>query len=260
MGLIPNAQVMGTWHAAYAWSAEPAGPGLTVRYFRRIFSLDVPPKTFIVYITADSRYRLWVNGQHVGRGPLKGTLAHYHYEAYDIHPCLKAGKNVIAVEVRWFGCDAPVSEVHSGRPAFLLQGPEQPGIDTPDGWRVYVDRAVTPDTTPYISNASKFLGHMERVDAQKLPLHWTSVEFDETAWEPAVDVGPADMPGTWGELHPIQSLYARDIPALVETEKFFERIIRYNGKLTAEKNAPVTELHWELAPGEEVNLCWTPAR
>ncbi len=254
MTLILNKQIKGRWRAVYAWSAVRGGPGLTVRYFRRRFFLNALPETFLVYITADSRYRLWVNGQGVGRGPLKGTLDHYHYEAHDLRPYLNAGVNIIAVEVRWFGCDTPVSEVHSGRPAFLFQGPEQAYIDTPHGWRVYVDDAVTADTTAYISNALKFLGHFERVDARKLPLHWTSSAYDDKGWLPTVAMGPADVAGSWGEIHPIQSLYARDVPALMESDRRFARIIRHTGKLTNSNAAPVAALRWVLPPGEEGEL------
>ena len=250
MTLIPNAQIIGRWRAAYAWSAEWGNSGLTVRYFRRRFTLDILPESFIVYITADSRYKLWINGECVGRGPLKGTLEHYHYEAYDLHAYLQAGLNVIAVEVRWFGVDTPVSEVHSHRPAFLLQGPDGAEIDTPGGWLVYVDQAVTPDTTHYISNALKFLGHMERVDARLLPHHWTSPGFDDAQWLPTVGAGPADVAGSWGELHPIQSLFPRDVPALEESKQNFTRIVRYTGNLISPESTPVNAPHWELSPGE----------
>ncbi|MDF1515553.1 MAG: alpha-L-rhamnosidase N-terminal domain-containing protein, partial [Anaerolineae bacterium] len=252
--MLINYRIPGQWQARYAWSAGHTNDGLTVRYFRRTFTLDQKPDSFIVYVTADSRYKLWINGLPVGRGPLKGTLAHYHYEAFDINNQLKAGLNVIAAEVRWFGHDAPVSEVHSARPAFLLQGPSGMDIDTPRGWRVFTDDAVSADKTPYISNAHKFLGHMEYVDARLYPAGWMTVSYADDHWDLAVDAGPADVPDNWGEMHPVQSLYPRDIPQLIELIRRFTHITRYTGSLHQQETDSGLQVKWELAPGEAGEL------
>lgn len=254
MVLIPHAQVDGQWRAQYAWSDTPGGNGLTVRYFRRNFYIDTVPEVFLIYISADSRYKLWVNGCFVGRGPLKGTLDHYHYEVYNLHTYLHVGKNVIAVEVRWFGQDTPVSEVHSHIPSLLVQGPESADVDTPLGWRVAIDAAVTADSTPYISNALKFLGHMECVDARKLPHAWVNRDYDDATWLPAVSVGIVDIPGTWGEMHPVKSLYPRNTQALLEIDKRFTTIIRYKGSLEEQVPSSNQPLRWSLPAGEEGEL------
>src|SRR5690606_16058676 len=99
--------------------------------------------------TADSRYRLFVNGAHVGRGPLKGTLSRYNVETYDIAPLLRAGRNALAAEARWFGDNAPTNEEHSQQPGFMLHAPGMPELDTPGAWKVRADPSVTPDTTSY---------------------------------------------------------------------------------------------------------------
>ena len=224
MSLIADYKV-DKWRASWAWSALRGGPGLTVRRFRRTFDLAKAPKSLRVSVSADGRYRLWVNGQAVGRGPLKGTLDNYQYETYDVAPHLRTGRNVIAAEVHWFGDNAPTSEVHSGRPGLLLQGPEGAGLDTPGQWRVEVDRAVQPDTTPRIGNALNFLGFFERVDARALPAGWLEAGFDDAAWGPAVSSGPADVHRTWGEF-PSQVLCPRELPMLIEEPRRFARTIR----------------------------------
>jgi alpha-L-rhamnosidase len=226
MTVVLDHPVEGRWRASYAWSAERGGPGLAVRRFRKRFTLSSVPQQFVVHVSADSRYRLWVNGERVGRGPLKGTLQRYYYETYDLAPYLRAGSNVIAAEVRWFGDHTPTSEVHSRRPGFLFQGPEGAALDTPGTWRVLVDRAIEPDTTPYISNAHHFLGHWERVDGAAYPRGWTAIDYDDAGWEPAVDTGPADFPGFWGETHPLQTLSPRDVPLLIEEPRRFVRTLQ----------------------------------
>lgn len=223
MGLVLDRPLTERWRASFAWSTEQGGPGLTVRRFRRRVELFGPPEQAIVHVSADSRYKLWVNGQLVGRGPLKGTLEHYHYGTYDLAPYLQEGDNVIAAEVRWFGDHTPTSEVHSPRPGFLFQGPALAEWDTPGGWVVQVDRSTTPDTRPYIANAHHFLGHWEQVDAREVPRGWTGLDCDDSLWEKASEAGPADVSGLWGESHRYQTFQPRDLPALVEEPRRFVR-------------------------------------
>src|SRR5277367_4140144 len=59
----------GFWKAK--WIAHPSAPGndFGVFHFRKIFSLDENPSSFIINISADNRYRLFVNGVSVCTGP-----------------------------------------------------------------------------------------------------------------------------------------------------------------------------------------------
>jgi len=225
MPAVYNIDMTGKWRAAWCWSAERGGPGLTVRRFRRSFALDEMPDEFIVHVSADSRYRLFVNGRRAGRGPLKGELEHYHYESYDIASLLHEGKNVLAAEVFWFGLNAPNSEVHSGFSGFLLQGPEGADVDTPDAWKVQVDRAITPDTTSYIANAQHFLNHTERVDGREYPRGWQGSGYDDGHWEEAAYVWDADVSRRWGETHTTWELKPRPLPQLIEERRWFRRTI-----------------------------------
>ncbi|MFO7956440.1 MAG: alpha-L-rhamnosidase C-terminal domain-containing protein [Candidatus Brocadiia bacterium] len=225
MPQVHNIDMTGKWRASWCWSDERGGPDLTVRRFRRTFVLDSAPEEFIIHVSADSRYRLFVNGLRAGRGPLKGELEHYHYESYDIAPMLREGENLLAAEVFWFGLDAPNSEIHSGFAGFLLQGPEGAEVDTPGNWKVQVDRAVTADTTSYIANAQNFLNHTERVDGREFPRGWQEPDFDDGNREAAVYVCDADVPRNWGETHPIWELKPRPLPQLTEERRWFRRTI-----------------------------------
>ncbi len=223
--LLLGRKIPEPWRASYAWSRERGGPGLTVRRFRRRFILDRRPDFFPVYVSADSRYRLWVNGQPMGRGPLKGTLEHYHYAVYDLAPSLVKGENLLAAEVRWFGEDAPESEIHGSVPGFLFQAENFQELDTPGSWKVFADHSITADTTSYISNALGFLGHMERMDGRLLPKGWVDPGFDDSAWGSAVSTGPADSGRPWG-VFPVRDLHTREIPLLVEVPQRFQRTIQ----------------------------------
>jgi hypothetical protein len=151
---------------------------------------------------------------------LKGTLERYRYETIDIAELLCDGNNVLAAEVRLFGVDRPVSEVHPATGGFLLQGPEWASVDTPAEWTALSDKSVRADRTDYIGNASNFLTHTEVIDAAGYPIGWHEVEYEDGAWSPAEDAGPAGALTAWGTVKPPR-LFPRDIDALTEEPKQF---------------------------------------
>ncbi len=231
------------FRSRYAWSAETGGPGLTVRYFRNFLNLDTVPDSFVVRLTADSRYVFSVNGQRVGRGPEKGTLDHYFYETYDIATTLRSGLNILGVEVRFFGWNAPTSEVHSNIPAFLFEGPEGADLDTPGDWKVYIDAAVRPDTKAYIGNAQNFLNHLDIIDARKLPLGWLEPGYDDSEWEETITVNGVTGNPDCG-VFPVWNLQPRDIPLLVEEPKPFTAIVE--NQCTEPIPASLDPLDWSI--------------
>ncbi|TVR49183.1 MAG: hypothetical protein EA425_12915 [Puniceicoccaceae bacterium] len=212
------------FRAQPAWDGPPRDHNLAIRYFRRRFDLDGRPERFLCRISADSRYKLFVNGTLLGHGPAKGALDHYFYETYDLAPHLRTGRNIIAAEVRWFGRNAPVSEVHSLVPAFLFEGPDGAGLDTPGSWEVLADSAVTPDTTPYIGNAHIFLNHWEHVDARQLPHGWLEGAATGADWRAARLVeGVEGNPGCG--VFPEWTLHPRDIPLLTAEPRRFAAVV-----------------------------------
>ena len=88
-------------------------------HFRRTFDLETQPEKFIIHVSADNRYRLFVNGQSVCRGPARGDLMHWRFETVDIAPYLVKGKNSIAAVVWNFGEFIPLAQM-TLRTAFVL--------------------------------------------------------------------------------------------------------------------------------------------
>src|SRR5664279_800247 len=87
------------WNAQ--WIAHPTESLLDygVFHFRKDFELTEQPQEFIINLSADNRYRLFVNGKAVCFGPSRADLEHWTYESIDIAPFLVAGKNTIASAV-----------------------------------------------------------------------------------------------------------------------------------------------------------------
>src|SRR5215216_6561705 len=77
------------------WIAVPnASPfDYGVYHFRKTFELALKPTLFVVHVTGDNRYQLFVNGHRVVWGPARGELNHWRFETVDIAPHLRAGKN-----------------------------------------------------------------------------------------------------------------------------------------------------------------------
>lgn len=111
----------------HAWSAQwithPTASTLDygVFLFRNSFDMAGEPARFIIHVSADNRYSLYVNGHPACFGPAIGDLNHYRYETLDIARFLNQGKNVIAAEVVNFG------EYRRGaqqifQTAFIVQG------------------------------------------------------------------------------------------------------------------------------------------
>ncbi|MCK5906074.1 MAG: alpha-L-rhamnosidase N-terminal domain-containing protein, partial [Flavobacteriales bacterium] len=115
-----------TWKAQ--WVTHPTESTLDygIFNFRREFELETVGEKYIVYVSADNRYRLFVNGEQVAFGPSIGDIDYYRYETIDIAKYLKVGKNVIAAEVANFGEHRRGAQ-QTFMTAFILQGDDKNG-------------------------------------------------------------------------------------------------------------------------------------
>ncbi len=107
-----------------------------VYHFRRTFELAVKPSRFVIYVSADNRYQLFVNGKRVSWGPARGDLTHWRYETVDIAPELQAGKNVLAAVVWNDGQYRAVAQI-TNQTGFVLDAdaPEHAEVNTNNLWK-----------------------------------------------------------------------------------------------------------------------------
>ena len=56
------------------------------------------------YVTADSFYRLRINGQWVNDGPARAWPEHFKYDVIDVASYLRKGRNDIEITARYYGC------------------------------------------------------------------------------------------------------------------------------------------------------------
>ncbi len=106
---------LGQWPCA--WIACPgAGEPPFVTAYRRKFSLKQAAQIRL-YVSADERYELYLDGELVGRGPERGDAENWFYETYDLQ--LGQGEHILAARVWSLGKLAPFAQM-SVQPGFLL--------------------------------------------------------------------------------------------------------------------------------------------
>ena len=237
----PGKTVAKLKHAWLAqWVTHPTSPTLEygVFLFRRTFSLEAKPKEFTVYVSADNRYRLFVNGQYVCMGPARGDIDHYRYETVDLAPYLQAGENIIAAEVVNFGEHRHAAQ-QTFQSAFILQGKKTnvPNLDTGGkGWLIFQNRAYSPIPFSYADVHGYYAaGPGDRIDASKYPWGWQQPNFDDSEW---LAPRPATVEFAAGRGFPYGStwfLVPRTIPALEESLQRIPKIARSSGVYVDEK-------------------------
>jgi len=171
------------------WITHPTAPlrEPIVLHFRHELSLASVPGSYVVRVSADNRFILYVNGVRAGDGPARGDLTHWRYERFDLAPLLKAGENLIAATVWNFGVYAPIAQM-SDRTAFLLESEAtgDAGISTPKGWEVEIEPGHRPlDRSSVSIKQYMAAGPGEEVDAAKYD--WNSLGEGGSNW-----VSPGD--------------------------------------------------------------------
>jgi alpha-L-rhamnosidase len=184
------------WNAQWIGAQGDNGKIYGVYYFRKNIDLAVKPAKFIVHLSADNRYKLYVNGTLVSLGPARGDTYFWNYETADLAPYLAAGKNAITALVWNEAQYSPAAQI-SVRTGFILQGnsPTEDILNTNESWKAVRDVGHQP-IPGYFFAASKG----EMVDMSKaVKGDWKAIGFDDSAWPGANKISDGKLKGTaWG--------------------------------------------------------------
>ena len=102
------------WDASWISPVTNTPQAYGIYLFRKQFSLLNYSGPFIIHLSADNYYRLYVNGRFAGMGPARSDLANWYYETMDISPYLKYGDNSPAIEVINYGPARPQGQFTKG--------------------------------------------------------------------------------------------------------------------------------------------------
>ena len=223
-----NPDLLNRWTAR--WISHPEDPGDTfgVFHFKKELELSQKPESFIVHISADNRYKLYVNGQYITFGPARGDRLNWRYESLDLAPYLKAGVNVLAATVWNFAQHRPVAQ-HSFRTGLIVQGDGEAEriADSDSTWQVTACKAYKP--LPVRMNHYYVVGPGEAFDGAAHRWGWQEPGFREGFV--AAGEGETGSPtlslekygGIAGHV-----LIPRTIPLMEETPQAFQAVRRSN--------------------------------
>ncbi|MEM1134363.1 MAG: alpha-L-rhamnosidase C-terminal domain-containing protein [Bacteroidota bacterium] len=193
--------------------------------FRNTFLLDQIPEVLPIHVTADNRYKLYVNGILIGAGPARGDLENWYYETYDIKSYLKQGKNSIAAEVVNFGEGRPMAQF-TFRTAFWMnvESPEFAFLNTGSGnWKVKENEAYKAIPFGYMLHGKYYVcGPGDNLDFHKDPKDWILPSFNDTNWKNSYSIVTQQNDTSW-------HLIPRDIPFMDTKEEKIEKIARVQG-------------------------------
>lgn len=234
-------------------------------YFRKLFVLDAAPRAAAVHVSADGRYRLFVNGRAIGRGPARGAPHEQCVDPYDLAPYLAAGHNVLAALVHSYGRTTAWYELPRGEAArafgcggFFVQGEVvladgRIRLDTDASWRHLVSEAWKRDVP------SGSLGFVEVHDARKEPAGWTEPGFDDASWKRSQVLRVSGLNFS-SDVVPFPVLVPRDIPPLASEERDAQTIARRDATIVCDFGGTVSGhlgLELEGPAGAEVEVRWS---
>lgn len=221
----------GYWKARWIGHPTASGNDFGVFHFRKAIDLTTVPSSYIIHVSADNKYRLFVNGKSLGTGPARSNLANWNFETFDIAPYLKPGKNLVVATVWNFAQYRPYAQI-SYQTAFIVQGnsEKESALNTDKSWKVIQDSSYAPlpidkgKLRAYVvvaegekRNANFAVWNAE--DPSSNDANW--VNSHEYNWYPAKTRGYGSD-GNW-------MLVPRAIPLMEEKEERFAAVRRSSG-------------------------------
>lgn len=222
------------WVWSSDWSSEDKD-NPRILLFRKEIELISHPKQGQVQISADSRYKLYINEKLVEVGPSKGDRQIWYVDTMDITSYLKSGKNIIAVSVLRY----PEELSKGNHSTFRTSSPGLffVGTAADEAGRIYEFSAdetwkcKTDEKIKIISEEVLFAPLWIHEQAQGNPeiFGWKSVSYDDKDWE---NVKPYVRVQMHGAISP-GNLNKRTIPFMYRKKRKFQGIMdakstRYN--------------------------------
>lgn len=178
------------WIWSPDWSAEDKDCP-RIMLFRKTVCLAEEPYEGRMKISADTRYKLYMNGQLVEVGPSRGDHQVWFYDTIDILPYLKKGKNILGVSVLRYPED-PISGNHgmfrTSVPGLYVTGKiedmigNEYEISADASWKCRIDRNVT-----FYREEERFapLVIHEKAAGNPALAGWKKPQYDDSGWQQA---------------------------------------------------------------------------
>lgn len=181
-------------------------------YYRKTFVLDHKPSILRLRVSADSRYKLYVNGQLKEIGPAKGDDQVWYADTADIAELVREGENVIAVQVLVYPVNGPGNQsiYRTSSPGLYAEDLDGYGLSADSSWKCMEeeDFRIIPEN-PFFAP----LHILENRKGDPKTENWKQSGYDDSAWMNAVpynilEISPSSVPGDLTE-RTIPSLFLR---------------------------------------------------
>ena len=229
--------VFGPEYIKSSWVTHPeirGGEDVAV-LFRNSFYLEEKPKDFILNISGDNHYFLYVNGKFFNHGPQLGEITHWKYETVNIADYLVSGKNVLAVKLVNYGKRRSLG-IQSVFTCLLVNGLGEaaPLINTnahQNNWKCTIDSSFSAKEVNWREPGPKDIvggfyanNPTDFVDFRHFAHDWNQKEFDDSLWTKTVFFESANSMG--GSIAYI--LEPRNVPMLTWENDSPGTIVRSN--------------------------------
>ena len=213
----------------WIWLTEDVPERNCYAQFRKTLWLSTSPKSATVLVTAQSKYKLFVNGRYVGRGPARAPEGVFYYDAHDVSQFLEQGANVIAFLVHYFGVDTYMGL--AGKPGLNCKvevelEDQKLEVITDETW--LVRRAE--EWSNKGARINEFLGFQEVYESGLRVDDWNSVNCSEEGWR------SPSIVNIEGRLLP------RPIPLLEESTALPESVVGVFNSPARDKDVAPSEL------------------
>lgn len=211
------------------WTPEDDSDARIV-YFRKEMMVDgVLPAKKEIRITADSRYKLYINGKFVQEGPQKPLdQKEWFVDTADAAPYLVPGANVVAVEVLRFAASQNDSLYRTNTPCLYIEDctAEPPSFAGKNGWKCTINREIA-----IVGEAGRPapIHAQENVHATGFFAGWKLPGYDASGWQDAApklifNIAMADAPF---------NLVPRTIPAMRHEPRRFAAVAKGDARFAA---------------------------
>ena len=165
--ILDDLQANWVWVPDWVDSSTENTAGRLVKFTRKIH-LTSSVKTALLHFSADTRYKLFVNGTHVATGPSRGSPLIWYYDTLDIGSHLTTGENEIKfIVMRYFASSrGGMPFERTAMPGLTVIGrietaTESVKVESRKSWEAQIDESVKfpmglPDdvflhVSPYLS-------------------------------------------------------------------------------------------------------------
>ncbi len=208
------------WRANWIWIRSREKRNVYINA-RRCFYLQRSVAKACLRISADSRYRLFLNSEWLDDGPCRSFPHLQQYDQYDVTHHLREGRNCLAISVVHYG--ESTFQYILGRGGLLCQldieytdGSSQI-FGTDSTWKVNEEKAFLRPS----ARISCQMPFEEIFDANQTEPGWMGIDYDDSDWQNSIKVGPVGC-------KPWLSMQPRTIPFLSRQPRPPVRIMEIN--------------------------------